>query len=146
MAGTAASMMSSPSITTNGSSPTSALAQSTAWPRPSGSCCRTVTTRAIWAMRRISWRSAVLPVRSRLASSSAAMSKWSTIESLPRAQMRITSRTPAATASSTMYWMVGVSTMGSSSLGTALVAGRKRVPRPAAGMTALRMGFDMAAV
>ena len=74
------------------------------------------------------------------------MSKWSTMESLPRAQTRITSRTPAATASSTMYWMVGVSTMGSSSLGTALVAGRKRVPRPAAGMTALRMGFDMAAV
>ena len=74
------------------------------------------------------------------------MSKWSTIESLPRAQIRITSRTPAATASSTMYWMVGVSTMGSSSLGTALVAGRKRVPRPAAGMTAFRMGFDMAGV
>jgi hypothetical protein len=29
-------------------------------------------------------------------------------------------------------------------LGTALVAGRNRVPRPAAGMTALRMGFRMA--
>ena len=67
------------------------------------------------------------------------MSKWSTIESLPRAQTRITSSTPAATASSTMYWIVGRSTMGRSSLGTALVAGRKRVPRPAAGMTALRI-------
>src|SRR5512137_1992119 len=74
------------------------------------------------------------------------MSKWSTIESLPRAQTRITSRTPAATASSTMYWMVGRSTMGSSSLGTALVAGRKRVPRPAAGITALRMGFMSLAI
>src|SRR5512137_1591816 len=42
-----------------------------------------------------------------------------------------------------MYWMVGRSTMGSSSFGTALVAGRKRVPRPAAGMTALRI-FAMA--
>ncbi len=44
---------------------------------------------------------------------------------------------PAATASSTTYWMAGLSTTGSISLGWALVAGRKRVPRPAAGMTAL---------
>src|SRR5690606_20285035 len=46
-----------------------------------------------------------------------------------------------ATASSTAYWLSGLSTMGSSSLGMALVAGRKRVPRPATGKTALRMGF-----
>src|SRR6185436_16073423 len=45
---------------------------------------------------------------------------------------------PEATASSTTYWMVGLSTRGSISLGWALVAGRKRVPRPAAGKTALR--------
>ena len=32
----------------------------------------------------------------------------------------------------------GVSMIGSSSFGTALVAGRKRVPIPAAGMTAVR--------
>jgi hypothetical protein len=51
----------------------------------------------------------------------------------------MTSRTPAATASATMYWIVGVSTMGSSSFGTAFVAGRNRVPRPAAGITALRI-------
>src|SRR6478735_7681571 len=44
---------------------------------------------------------------------------------------------PAATASSTTYWMAGLSTTGSISLGWALVAGRKRVPSPAAGMTAL---------
>ncbi len=44
---------------------------------------------------------------------------------------------PARTASSTTYWMAGLSTIGSISLGWALVAGRKRVPRPAAGMTAL---------
>ena len=44
---------------------------------------------------------------------------------------------PARTASSTTYWMAGLSTTGSISLGWALVAGRKRVPRPAAGMTAL---------
>src|SRR6185436_5963600 len=45
---------------------------------------------------------------------------------------------PEATASSTTYWMVGLSTRGSISFGWALVAGRKRVPRPAAGKTALR--------
>src|SRR5205807_6935241 len=48
------------------------------------------------------------------------------------------SRSPALTASSTTYWMAGLSTRGSISLGWALVAGRKRVPNPAAGMTALR--------
>ena len=44
---------------------------------------------------------------------------------------------PEATASSTTYWMTGVSTIGSISLGCDFVAGRKRVPKPAAGMTAL---------
>src|ERR1035438_4881868 len=34
--------------------------------------------------------------------------------------------------------MIGLSTIGSISLGCALVAGRKRVPSPAAGKTALR--------
>src|ERR1700758_5366135 len=51
--------------------------------------------------------------------------------------MRIWSH-PEAIASSTPYWIIGLSTMGSISLGWALVAGRKRVPRPAAGKTALR--------
>src|ERR1039458_4980916 len=45
---------------------------------------------------------------------------------------------PEAMASSTPYWMMGLSTKGSISLGWALVAGRKRVPRPAAGNTALQ--------
>src|SRR5215813_4141102 len=45
---------------------------------------------------------------------------------------------PAAIASSTPYWMMGLSTIGSISLGCALVAGRNRVPKPAAGKTALR--------
>src|ERR1051326_6664719 len=45
---------------------------------------------------------------------------------------------PAAMASSTPYWMMGLSTSGSISLGCALVAGRNRVPNPAAGKTALR--------
>src|SRR3954469_14378207 len=45
---------------------------------------------------------------------------------------------PASSASSTAYWMSGRSTTVSISLGIALVAGRKRVPRPATGKTALR--------
>src|SRR6202008_4483658 len=47
-------------------------------------------------------------------------------------------RAPAASASSTAYWISGLSTIGSISLGMALVAGRKRVPDPATGNTALR--------
>src|SRR5688572_33138992 len=46
---------------------------------------------------------------------------------------------PEATASSTPYWMIGLSTSGSISFGCALVAGRNLVPRPAAGKTALRI-------
>src|SRR6266513_1416337 len=45
---------------------------------------------------------------------------------------------PEWMASSTQYWMFGLSAIGSISLGCALVAGRNRVPRPAAGNTALR--------
>src|SRR5829696_8539770 len=48
-----------------------------------------------------------------------------------------TSGSPAATASSTTYWIAGLSTTGSISLGVALVAGRNLVPSPATGITAL---------
>jgi len=47
---------------------------------------------------------------------------------------------PAAIASSTAYWINGLSTMGSISFGLALVAGKKRVPRPATGKTADKTG------
>src|SRR5207302_5441272 len=60
------------------------------------------------------------------------------METLLRPVIISTSSRPAATASSTTYWMSGLSTTGSISLGCALVAGRNRVPRPAAGRTALR--------
>src|SRR4051812_34652635 len=80
-----------------------------------------------------------LPLSARNCSSSGARSKWSTIASLPRPVTRITCSTPDAMASSTTYWMVGMSTIGSISFGIAFVAGRNRVPSPAAGMTALRM-------
>src|SRR4051812_3418162 len=54
-----------------------------------------------------------------------------------------TSLRPARTASSTTYWIAGLSTTGSISFGVALVAGRNRVPSPAAGMTAFRTGALM---
>lgn len=41
-----------------------------------------------------------------------------------------------------MYWMVGLSTIGNISFGIAFVAGRKRVPRPAAGIIAF-FTFDI---
>src|SRR5262249_44983518 len=50
--------------------------------------------------------------------------------------MKIISVMPAAAASSTAYWINGLSTIGSISFGLALVAGRKRVPSPATGNTA----------
>src|SRR5690606_19774593 len=46
---------------------------------------------------------------------------------------------PAVSASSTAYWMSGLSTIGNISLGEALVAGRNQVPRPATGNTAQRI-------
>src|SRR5258706_9675026 len=49
------------------------------------------------------------------------------------------SSTPAATASSTIYCNVGLSTSGSISFGTTLLAGNTRVPSPATGSTALRI-------
>ncbi len=71
-------------------------------------------------------------------SSSTERSKWSSMACLPRPVTIRMSSIPASTASSITYWIEGLSTSGSISLGWALVAGRKRVPSPAAGMTALR--------
>ena len=48
---------------------------------------------------------------------------------------------PAPIASSTVCCSDGVSNTGNSSLGTTLVAGKKRVPKPAAGITAVRTGI-----
>src|SRR5256885_14064258 len=45
---------------------------------------------------------------------------------------------PLAIASSPPYWIVGLSTSGSISFGCVLVAGKTRVPSPAAGKIALR--------
>src|SRR5699024_10885150 len=43
---------------------------------------------------------------------------------------------PASTASSTIYWIVGLSRIGNISLDIALMAGKNLVPRPAAGIIA----------
>src|SRR5450631_1416442 len=59
---------------------------------------------------------------------------------LPPPVTMITCSIPLAMASSTPYWMVGLSTSGSISLGCALVTGRNLVPSPAAGKIALRTG------
>ena len=56
---------------------------------------------------------------------------------LPRPLISRMSVSPARTASSTTYWIAGLSTTGSISFGMDLVAGRNLVPSPAAGMTAL---------
>src|SRR5579885_607150 len=65
---------------------------------------------------------------------------------LPRPVMKTNCSMPASRASSTAYWITGLSTTGSISFGMALVAGRNLVPMPATGKTALRTGLaaDMA--
>src|SRR6185437_5669078 len=62
---------------------------------------------------------------------------------LPRPVTIMMFSIPEAAHSSTAYWISGLSTMGSISLGCAFVAGRKRVPRPAAGKTAVRTGCGL---
>src|SRR5688572_10108930 len=93
---------------------------STPWARSSNSC---------------------LPFAARSLSSSCTLSKWSSMARLLRPVTKIRSVIPAAAASSTAYWISGLSTIGSISFGLALVAGKKRLPRPATGKTALRSGF-----
>src|SRR5581483_9664438 len=85
---------------------------------------------------RTSFSSSNLPLLSSTYSSSKERSKWSSIVRLPRPVMIRMSSSPARIASSTTYWIAGLSTIGSISLGWALVAGRNLVPSPAAGMTA----------
>ena len=79
------------------------------------------------------------PFSARFSSSSMLRSKWSSIARLLRPVIIRISSIPLASASSTMYWIVGLSTIGSISFGVAFVAGKKRVPNPAAGITALVM-------
>src|SRR5262245_23506327 len=126
----------------NGSLPTMSRAHHTAWPRPSGSCWRVKLVSPAAgssASRRSSSR--LLPRFCSVASSSNCLSKWSSMTPLFRPVTKIRCSIPASRASSTTCWITGRSTTVSISFGTALVAGRNRVPRPATGKTALRMGF-----
>src|SRR6185436_6358723 len=93
-------------------------------------------------MRR-TWRSfSISPFSSRRRSSSYDRSKWSSIARFWLEVTMITCSMPAATASSTAYWMIGLSTSGSISFGCAFVAVRNRVPHPAAGNTAFRTRIE----
>src|SRR4051812_29446670 len=96
----------------------------------------------------MSWTSAsrsCFAERSSECSSSKLRSKWSSMARLPRPVMMRMSVSPAATASSTTYWIDGLSTTGSISFGWLFVAGKNRVPSPAAGMTAFfsSLRFDV---
>ena len=77
-----------------------------------------------------------MPRSRRSATSSGFGVKWSSMAFFSRLLTITTSSAPEARPSSTTYWMAGRSTTSSISLGWALVAGRKRVPSPAAGMSA----------
>ena len=136
------SIKSSAKITAKGSLPTAACAHNTAWPKPNASVWRMYMQ--VMLGGRISrtcanslsfWRN------SNSVSNSYALSKWSSMLRLLRPVMNTISVQPASTASSTAYWIRGLSTIGSISLGLALVAGKKRVPIPATGKTHFLMGF-----
>src|SRR5437764_3861123 len=92
---------------------------------------------AIWADARIRASPSLSSLAASASSSSCARSKWSSIDGLPRRVTISTSVRPALAASCTIISITGVSMTGSISLGVALVAGRNRVPSPAAGITAL---------
>ena len=129
--------MSSPRSTAKGSFPTKLFAQSTAWPRPFGIFCLTYCMFTISDMDLTSSRRSYFSFDSSSSSSSMDLSKWSSMARLFLPVIMSMSVMPLFTASSMMYWIVGLSTIGSISLGCALVAGRNLVPSPAAGITAL---------
>ena len=112
-------------------------AHHTAWPSPSGCCWRTVVTSPNFAFDG-SRTSRLLPVR-------ATSPRARTPDRNSRPEMtcrgpvtKISCSIPASRASSTAYWISGRSTIVTISLGMVLVAGSRRVPRPATGNTALR--------
>ncbi len=80
--------------------------------------------------------SSSLPLESKAPSSSGSVSKWSSIARFELPVTKTSLVAPASIASSTAYWINGLSTIGNISFGLALVAGKNRVPRPATGKTA----------
>ncbi len=125
MQGTFASTMSSGRMTAKGSLPTISLAMRTAWPRPRGSGWRVKTILASLETERAISSSAVLFLAARVASSSKDLSKWSSMVVLPRPVTMMISVQPAATASSTPYWMRGLSTRTEHLLGRGFGGGEE---------------------
>ncbi len=115
-----------------------ASTQPTAWPRPSGLACTTDSTLISAGARRTFSSIDVLPRASSVPSSTRSSTKCATTPSLPSDVTMISRSAPASAASAATSSMPGVSTTGSNSFGTVLVAGRNRVPNPAAGTTAVR--------
>ena len=135
--GTAGSIRSSPSRTAKGASPTNGSATATACPSPSASSCRAKRTWGIVA-RRTAASASDFPLASSSASRDGSRAKCSRSASCPGPSTTTTSSRPLARASSTTSWIAGTSTTGSRPLGCAFVAGRNRVPSPAAGITPVR--------
>lgn len=86
--------------------------------------------------------SSFFPLASSEASNSLALSKWSSIERLFRPVINISSVAPAAIVFFSRVlnqWLI--QTIGNISFGLAFVAGKKRVPNPETGKTALVILF-----
>src|SRR5436190_14116401 len=136
--GSSERMTSSGSTTANGSLPTASFACSTAWPRPSASFWRTEMISAIRLTASTSASRSSFPRSDSERSSSAVRSKWSRMASFPFDMTMTSLSRPELRASSIPYCRIGRSTSGSISFGMTLVAGKKRVPKPAQGKTQVR--------
>lgn len=108
-------------------------------------CAKDSISQASWGFLSIKWRLTIPPISltsfsiscfpdfSNSISSSKDLSKWSSIALLFRPVIIKILSTPEPIASSTIYWMVGLSTMGSISFGCALVAGKNLGPETRCG-------------
>ena len=131
------SINTSGNTTTKSSSPITGLALKMAWPKPKALPWRMcIIFTPLGVMERTSSSNCRFTRVSRVDSSSNCVSKWFSMEFLLPWVTSTMSLIPVAAISLTMYWIMGLSTMGSISLGMALVAGNIRVPKPATGIIA----------
>jgi len=140
--GTRPVITSSPNKTAKGSSPIKCRTFWMGVALPYGPFCLTYTKRARRPIFLICSKALNFFWRLSQDSNSWLSSKWSSTARLAELVTKNISVMPEATASSTTYWITGLSMMGSISLGMALVAGKKRVPKPATGKTALVIIFN----
>jgi hypothetical protein len=134
-AGVSPMTMSSPQSIAKGSVPTSGRACRTACPFPLASCWTTTRTVAKRSGRFRSSMSSLRNSTERRRSRRSLGRKYASSASFPGAFTMTTREIPAAANSATTSSMTGVSMIGRSSFGTVRLIGRKRVPRPPAGMT-----------